>query len=36
MVVIDSVKEENRAGPLVEYDRRIAEGELVDGDNCQV
>ncbi|RVW88372.1 AFG1-like ATPase [Vitis vinifera] len=30
------VKEVSRAGPLVEYDRRIAEGELVDGDNCQV
>lgn len=24
------------AGPLVEYERRIAAGELVDGDNCQV
>ncbi|KAJ7979564.1 Lactation elevated protein 1 [Quillaja saponaria] len=26
----------NRAGPLVEYERRISLGELVDGDNCQV
>ncbi|XP_034199799.1 AFG1-like ATPase isoform X4 [Prunus dulcis] len=26
----------NRAGPLVEYERRIAAGELVDGDACQV
>ncbi|XP_059460077.1 uncharacterized protein LOC132189371 isoform X1 [Corylus avellana] len=26
----------NRAGPLVEYERRIAAGELVDGDSCQV
>ncbi|CAN1223538.1 AFG1-like ATPase [Linum grandiflorum] len=24
------------AGPLVEYERRIAAGELVDGDNCQL
>ncbi|XWS73145.1 hypothetical protein CRYUN_Cryun02cG0100500 [Craigia yunnanensis] len=26
----------NRAGPLVEYERRIVAGELVDGDACQV
>ncbi|XAR65547.1 Hexokinase [Bertholletia excelsa] len=26
----------SRAGPLVEYERRIAAGELVDGDTCQV
>ena len=26
----------NRAGPLVEYERRISSGELVDGDTCQV
>ncbi|KAF3452889.1 hypothetical protein FNV43_RR03322 [Rhamnella rubrinervis] len=26
----------NKAGPLVEYERRIAAGELVDGDACQV
>ncbi|OMO97095.1 ATPase, AFG1-like protein [Corchorus capsularis] len=26
----------NRAGPLVEYERRIAAGELFDGDACQV
>lgn len=26
----------NRAGPLVEYERRIAAGELADGDSCQV
>lgn len=26
----------NRAGPLVEYERRIASGELMDGDTCQV
>ncbi|KAJ8767508.1 hypothetical protein K2173_017552 [Erythroxylum novogranatense] len=25
-----------RGGPLVEYERRIAAGELVDGDSCQV
>ncbi|XP_052199151.1 uncharacterized protein LOC127806127 isoform X2 [Diospyros lotus] len=28
--------EARRAGPLVEYERRIAAGELVDGDNSQV
>ncbi|KAE9602370.1 hypothetical protein Lal_00049872 [Lupinus albus] len=28
--------ETNRAGPLVEYERRIANGELVEGDVCQV
>ncbi|KDP38745.1 hypothetical protein JCGZ_04098 [Jatropha curcas] len=28
--------EVNVAGPLVEYERRIATGELLDGDNCQV
>ncbi|XP_059637589.1 uncharacterized protein LOC132279584 isoform X2 [Cornus florida] len=27
---------EGRAGPLVEYERRIAAGELVDGDSCQI
>ncbi|XP_021887331.1 AFG1-like ATPase isoform X1 [Carica papaya] len=26
----------NRAGPLVEYERRITAGELVDGDTCQL
>ncbi|GMY35536.1 AFG1-like ATPase [Fagus crenata] len=26
----------NGAGPLVEYERRIAAGELVDGDSCQL
>ncbi|KAK4791031.1 hypothetical protein SAY86_031444 [Trapa natans] len=26
----------NRAGPLIEYERRIAAGELADGDLCQV
>lgn len=26
----------SRAGPLIEYERRIAEGELMDGDMCQV
>lgn len=31
-----SVTEANRAGPLVEYERRISSGELVDGDSCQV
>ncbi|XP_027177198.1 AFG1-like ATPase isoform X1 [Coffea eugenioides] len=28
--------EVDRAGPLVEYERRIASGELVDGDICQL
>lgn len=31
-----SVTETNRGGPLVEYERRIASGELVEGDSCQV
>ncbi|XVF47842.1 hypothetical protein PTKIN_Ptkin03bG0143200 [Pterospermum kingtungense] len=31
-----NISEVNRAGPLVEYERRIAAGELVDGDACQV
>lgn len=26
----------NKAGPLVEYERRISLGELVDGDSCQL
>ncbi|XP_065849830.1 uncharacterized protein [Euphorbia lathyris] len=26
----------SKAGPLVEYERRIAAGDLVDGDNCQL
>ncbi|KAK7388421.1 hypothetical protein VNO78_23237 [Psophocarpus tetragonolobus] len=37
---IDAVKLTNRetskAGPLIEYGRRIASGELVEGDACQV
>ncbi|GMP68630.1 hypothetical protein CsSME_00028184 [Camellia sinensis var. sinensis] len=28
--------EVSKAGPLVEYERRIEAGDLVDGDNCQV
>ncbi|KAF8400455.1 hypothetical protein HHK36_013753 [Tetracentron sinense] len=31
-----SITDVGRAGPLVEYERRIAVGELVDGDSCQV
>lgn len=31
-----SIADFNLAGPLVEYERRIAAGELVDGDSCQV
>lgn len=34
--VTNGVADVNRAGPLVEYERRIAAGELVDGDACQV
>ncbi|KAF7806581.1 AFG1-like ATPase isoform X1 [Senna tora] len=34
--LINGVTEINRGGPLVEYERRIASGELVDGDNCQI
>ncbi|KAB2016589.1 hypothetical protein ES319_D08G105900v1 [Gossypium barbadense] len=30
------ITEVNRGGPLVEYERRIAAGELFDGDACQV
>jgi len=33
---VESVTVTNRSGPLVEYERRIAIGELVDGDSCQV
>jgi hypothetical protein len=35
-VVSGSTADVNGAGPLVEYERRIAAGELVDGDSCQV
>ncbi|KAF8407304.1 hypothetical protein HHK36_006431 [Tetracentron sinense] len=31
-----STTDVGRAGPLVEYERRIGAGELVDGDSCQV
>ena len=31
-----SVTETSKAGPLVEYERRITNGELVEGDACQV
>lgn len=31
-----SAEDASRAGPLIEYERRIAAGELVDGDMCQV
>ncbi|KAF7850907.1 hypothetical protein BT93_L4882 [Corymbia citriodora subsp. variegata] len=31
-----STEDASRAGPLIEYERRIAAGELVDGDMCQV
>ncbi|CAI0427667.1 unnamed protein product [Linum tenue] len=34
--VPDSVADAHKAGPLVEYERRIAAGELMDGDSCQV
>ncbi|MFS7905891.1 putative hexokinase [Helianthus anomalus] len=32
----DAGKEVKRAGPLVEYERRIAAGDLEDGDNSQI
>ncbi|KAL9326044.1 hypothetical protein ACSQ67_006689 [Phaseolus vulgaris] len=32
----NKVTETSKAGPLVEYERRIANGELVEGDACQV
>ncbi|KAL6660896.1 hypothetical protein ACP70R_000280 [Stipagrostis hirtigluma subsp. patula] len=35
-VVADSIKDIGRAGPMVEYERRIASGELVDGDSFQL
>lgn len=34
--VTDANGDTNRAGPLIEYERRIALGELVDGDLCQL
>lgn len=34
--LVDSIIVETRGGPLVKYERRIAEGELLDGDACQV
>ncbi|KAL5221185.1 hypothetical protein ABZP36_025898 [Zizania latifolia] len=35
-VATDSIKDVARAGPMVEYERRITSGELVDGDHFQV
>ncbi|CAD6262993.1 unnamed protein product [Miscanthus lutarioriparius] len=35
-VAVDSIKDVGRGGPMVEYERRIASGELVDGDSFQV
>uniref|UniRef100_A0A0E0EJN9 AAA+ ATPase domain-containing protein n=1 Tax=Oryza meridionalis TaxID=40149 RepID=A0A0E0EJN9_9ORYZ len=35
-VAADSIKDVARGGPMVEYERRIASGELVDGDNFQI
>uniref|UniRef100_A0A0D9X609 AAA+ ATPase domain-containing protein n=2 Tax=Leersia perrieri TaxID=77586 RepID=A0A0D9X609_9ORYZ len=35
-VAADSIKDIARGGPMVEYERRIASGELVDGDNFQI
>lgn len=32
----DLMTEVNGGGPLLEYERRIAAGELLDGDECQV
>ncbi|KAM5554082.1 hypothetical protein ABKV19_026020 [Rosa sericea] len=36
LLVLGSMADANKGGPLVEYERRIAAGELVDGDACQV
>jgi protein AFG1 len=35
-VAADSIKDTGRGGPMAEYERRIASGELVDGDSFQV
>lgn len=35
-VVICKTADVNRTGPLVEYERRISDGELMTGDICQV
>uniref|UniRef100_A0ACD5W5D9 Uncharacterized protein n=1 Tax=Avena sativa TaxID=4498 RepID=A0ACD5W5D9_AVESA len=35
-IAADSVKDVPRGGPMVEYEKRIASGDLVDGDNFQV
>jgi len=34
--VVDVNTDAERGGPLVEYERRIAAGELMAGDKCQV
>lgn len=36
MLSLIFMTEVKKAGPLVEYERRIAAGELDDGDNSQV
>jgi len=35
-VAAGSIKDIGRGGPMVEYERRIASGDLVDGDSFQV
>ncbi|CAO2187697.1 unnamed protein product, partial [Urochloa humidicola] len=35
-VAADSIKDIGRGGPMVEYERRIASGDLVDGDSFQL
>lgn len=35
-IVICKTADVNRTGPLVEYERRISDGELMTGDICQV
>jgi protein AFG1 len=35
-VAADSIKDTGRGGPMAEYERRIASGELVDGDSFQL
>lgn len=36
VVGFGSMADIHKEGPLVEYERRIVAGELVDGDACQV
>jgi len=35
-IAADSIKDVPQGGPMVEYQKRIASGDLVDGDSFQV